>query len=462
MKAAVAYLEPYMEKNASGGKGTIVLATVKGDVHDIGKNLVDIILSNNGYTVHNLGIKQPINAIIDATRQHGADAIGLSGLLVKSTLVMREDLEELNRRGLEATPVILGGAALTRSYVEVDLRKVYNGRVFYGRDAFEGLRTMDSLMGEKRGGLAVEAGPKERRVRATGPTGVAAEQAPVVERSDVATNVPVPEPPFWGSRVVKGVPVGDIAEYLNRIALFRGRWDLKRAKGQSEEDYRALLEREAEPALRDLLARAKSEQFLQPAVVYGYFPAQSEGNDLIVYSPEDRAREVVRFTFPRQQRDRHLCIADFFRTVSSGEMDVVALHLVTMGRQVAEAARALFEADRYRDYFSLHGFGVEMAEALAEYWHKRIREELGIAGADAATKKELFGQGYQGSRYSFGYPACPDLEDQRHIVTLLEPERIGVSLTEEFQLDPEQSTSAIIVHHPEARYFSVGRPTQSA
>ncbi len=455
MKAAVATLEPHMEKASGGGKGTIVLATVKGDVHDIGKNLVDIILSNNGYTVHNLGIKQPITAIIEAAENHRADAIGLSGLLVKSTLVMREDLEELNRRGLDHYPVILGGAALTRAYVEVDLRKVYQGRVFYGRDAFEGLRTMDSLMSERAGDAAVEAPPKERRVpaRPAAERDAAAAVEPV--RSDVATDAPVPEPPFWGSRIVKGIPVAEIAEYLNRVALFRGRWQFKPTKDVSDEEYRSMLEREAEPALRDLIARATSEQILQPAAVYGYFRAQSDGDDLVVY--RDDGTEWVRFTFPRQPRGRRLCIADFFRSVSSGEQDVVAFHLVTMGKRVAEVARELFEADRYKEYFFLHGFGVEMAEALAEYWHKRIRAELGIADQDAATMKELFNQGYRGSRYSFGYPACPDLEDQQQIFELLEPARIGVELTEEFQLDPEQSTSAIIVHHPEARYFSAGR-----
>ncbi|HEX9775925.1 MAG TPA: methionine synthase [Actinomycetota bacterium] len=452
MKAAVAHLEPKMEKAAGGGKGTIVLATVKGDVHDIGKNLVDIILSNNGYTVHNLGIKQPITTIVEAAEQHAADAIGMSGLLVKSTLVMRENLEELNRRGLDRFPVILGGAALTRSYVEVDLRKVYNGRVFYGRDAFEGLRTMDALGAERAGGPALEAAVKEKRVaKAARPA------APATSgRSDVATDAPVPRPPFIGSRVVKGVPVADVAAYLNRVALFRGQWGLKRGKEQSPEDYERFLAETAEPVLRELLARATAEQILVPAVVYGYFPARSDGDDLIVYR-EDAETEWVRFTFPRQPRERRLCLADFFRPVG-GEPDVVAFHVVTMGRHVSEAARELFEADRYQDYLYMHGFGVEMAEALAELWHKRIREELGIAGSDATDLKELFDQGYRGSRYSFGYPACPNLEDQEKLFTLLGPERIGVRLTEEFQLDPEQSTSAIVVHHPEARYFSVGRP----
>ena len=455
MKAAVAHLEPHMEKVEGGGKGKVVLATVKGDVHDIGKNLVDIILTNNGYTVFNLGIKQPIGSIIEAAEREKVDAIGLSGLLVKSTVVMREDLEELNRRELSHWPVILGGAALTRSYVEGDLRTIYNGKVFYGRDAFEGLHTMDALMTEKRGGVAVEAKPKEKRVRKTTPQIDVSEQP---ARSKVATDVPIPTAPFYGSRIVKALEIPKIAEYLNKVTLYRGQWEFKRKKGQSKEEYERFLKDEADPILRDLLATAISDQILQPAVVYGYFHAQSQGDDLIVYR-EDAKTEWVRFTFPRQPRDRRLCISDFFRSVDSGEMDVIAFHLVTMGRRVSERARDLFAENRYRDYFYLHGFGVEMAEALAELWHQRIREELGIAGDDATTPEQLFDQGYRGSRYSFGYPACPNLEDQKQLFELLQPERIGVELTEEFQLDPEQSTSAIIVHHPEAKYFSVGRPS---
>ena len=453
MKAAVAHLEPHMEKVEDGGKGKVVLATVKGDVHDIGKNLVDIILTNNGYTVFNLGIKQPITSIIEAAEREKVDAIGLSGLLVKSTVVMREDLEELNRRDLSHWPVILGGAALTRSYVEGDLRTIYNGKVFYGRDAFEGLHTMDALMTEKRGGATVEAAPKEKRVRKATPAIQVSEQP---TRSDVATDVPIPTPPFYGSRVVKAIEVPKVAEYLNKVALYRGQWEFKRKKEQSKEEYEAWLNEHAEPIFRELLSTSIAEKILQPAAVYGYFHAQSQGDDLIVYR-EDAKTEWVRFTFPRQPRDRHLNIADFFRSVDSGEMDVGAFHLVTMGRRVSERARELFAQNKYQEYFYLHGFGVEMAEALAELWHQRIREELGIAGDDAGDPKGLFDQGYRGSRYSFGYPACPNLEDQKQLFELLEPGRIGVELSEEFQLDPEQSTSAIIVHHPEAKYFSVGR-----
>jgi 5-methyltetrahydrofolate--homocysteine methyltransferase len=453
MKAAVSYLEPRMERTGDGSKGTIVLATVKGDVHDIGKNLVDIILTNNGYRVVNLGIKQPISAIIEAAERERADAIGLSGLLVKSTVVMREDLEELNRRGLHHYPVLLGGAALTRSYVEDDLRRIYRGAVFYGRDAFEGLRTMDLIMAAKRGEATLEAPPRPRRA----PRARAAEGAAGRVRSDVAIDVPVPTPPFWGSRVVKGIPVHEVARYLNKVALYRGRWEFRPKRGQRREDYDAFVEREVEPIFRAVLERAVAERLLVPAVVYGYFPAQSEGDDLVVYDPEAPGRERVRFTFPRQPRGRRLCIADFFRPVASGEMDVVAFHVVTVGPRVGERARELFEAGEYREYLYLHGLGVEMAEALAELWHRRIREELGIAGDDAPTVEGLFDGRYRGARYSFGYPACPNLEDQKQIFELLRPERIGVTLSEEFQLVPEQSTSAIIVHHPEATYFSVGR-----
>jgi len=455
MKAAVSYLEPHMERSGDGSKGHIVLATVKGDVHDIGKNLVDIILTNNGYTVHNLGIKQPISAIIEAAERERVDAIGLSGLLVKSTVVMREDLEELNRRDLHAYPVLLGGAALTRSYVEKDLREIYRGRVFYGRDAFEGLHTMDALMAEKRGEAVVEAPAKERRVRERPAIEVAQPEGPV--RSDVAVDVPVPHAPFYGSRVVKGLNVVEIARYLNKTTLFRGQWQFRPKRGQPRDEYDAFIEREVEPVFRSTLETAIAEGLLTPAVVYGYFPAQSEGDDLIVYDADASKREWVRFTFPRQPRGRRLCISDFFRPVSSGDMDVVGFHVVTMGPRVSERAQELFQSDRYREYLYLHGLGVEMAEALAEYWHKRVREELGIAGEDSTTMEGLFDQGYRGSRYSFGYPACPNLEDQKQIFDLLEPERIGVSLSEEFQLVPEQSTSAIIVHHPEAKYFSVGR-----
>jgi 5-methyltetrahydrofolate--homocysteine methyltransferase len=454
MKAAVAVLEPFMEKADQGGKGRVVLATVKGDVHDIGKNLVDIILTNNGYTVHNIGIKQPIATIIDKAEEVGADAIGMSGLLVKSTVVMRDNLEELNARGLDAYPVLLGGAALNRTYVEGDLRQLYKGRVFYCRDAFAGLRVMDQLREEREQGIQAAKEPvRAPRVAPVKPRGPAPAGPDVSElaRSDVAVDVPVPTPPFLGeARVVKGIPVRDLVPYLNESALFRGQWQLRPVGGK--EGWRHTLETEARPRLRALLDEAVATQILRPAVVYGYFPCNSDGNDLVVWDAEGRER--VRFSFPRQRRDRRLCIADFFRPVSSGEPDVIGMHVVTMGLAASEATARLFADNRYREYLELHGVTVEMAEALAEYWHKRVREELGIAGEDAAAMEDLFDQGYRGSRYSFGYPACPDLEEQTKLFELLGPERIGVELSEEFQLHPEQSTSAIIVHHPEAKYFN--------
>ncbi|HYN18670.1 MAG TPA: vitamin B12 dependent-methionine synthase activation domain-containing protein, partial [Actinomycetes bacterium] len=454
MKAAVAVLEPHMDKADQGGKGRVVLATVKGDVHDIGKNLVDIILTNNGYTVHNIGIKQPITTIIEKAEEVGADAIGMSGLLVKSTIVMRDNLEELNARGLASYPVLLGGAALNRTYVEGDLRQIYKGRVFYCRDAFAGLRVMDQLREEREQGVEPEKEPvRAPRVAPVKPRGPAPAPPEVSElaRSDVAVDVPVPSAPFLGeARVVKGIPVRDLVPYLNESALFRGQWQLRPVGGK--EGWRHTLETEARPRLRALLDEAIAGQILRPAVVYGYFPCNGDGNDLVVWDGDGRER--VRFSFPRQRRDRRLCIADFFRPISSGEPDVIGMHVVTMGLAASEATAKLFADNRYREYLELHGVTVEMAEALAELWHQRIRQELGIAGDDAGGMEDLFDQGYRGSRYSFGYPACPDLEEQTKLFELLQPERIGVELSEEFQLHPEQSTSAIIVHHPEAKYFN--------
>ncbi len=452
MKAAVSHLEPHMERVEGAGKGRIVLATVRGDVHDIGKNLVDIILSNNGYTVHNLGIKQPIATIIEKALEVEADAIGLSGLLVKSTVVMREDLEELNARGLARFPVLLGGAALNRRYVEHDLRAVYEGDVYYCQDAFEGLDTLGRVVAGERPAPARTAAPTA--ARAAPEAGEGAEKAP---RSAVARDVPVPAPPFWGSRVVRGVPLRDVFLYVNEVALFRAQWGYR--KGDDEAAYEALLAEEARPVFRGWQERAVAEGLLAPQVVYGYFKCRADGNDLLVWPEvegegEAPAGEPVRFRFPRQPSGRRLCIADFFRDGERGEFDTVAFTLVTVGPRATELAQELFEADAYRDYLHFHGFAVESAEALAEFWHRRVREELGIAGRDATEIRGLFQQEYQGSRYSFGYPACPDLEQQTGIVKLLRPERIGVELGETFQWRPEQSTSAIVAHHPEARYFS--------
>ncbi|MGW5355822.1 methionine synthase [Streptomyces sp. NPDC004031] len=459
MKTAVAYLEPHMEKSEDGGgKGTIVLATVRGDVHDIGKNLVDIILSNNGYNVVNLGIKQPVSAILDAAQEHRADVIGMSGLLVKSTVVMKENLEELNQRGLAADyPVILGGAALTRAYVEQDLHEVYLGEVRYARDAFEGLRLMDALIGVKRGvpGAALPE-LKQRRVpirpqsEQDGPD-PAEDEARGPVRSDVAVDNPVPEPPFWGSRVVKGIPLADYASWLDEGALFKGQWGLKQSRA-SGPSYEELVESEGRPRLRGLLTRLQSEGLLEAAVVYGYYPCVAKGDDLIVLHEDGSER--TRFTFPRQRRGRRLCLADFFRPEESGETDVVGFQVVTMGNRISEAANELFAADSYRDYLELHGLSVQLAEALAEYWHARVRSELGFAGEDPGEMTEMFALKYRGARFSLGYGACPDLEDRAKIAALLEPERIGVKLSEEFQLHPEQSTDAIVIHHPEAKYFN--------
>ncbi|WP_458077529.1 methionine synthase [Streptomyces sp. EMB26] len=455
MKTAVAHLEPHMEKTDDDGKGTIVLATVRGDVHDIGKNLVDIILSNNGYTVVNLGIKQPVSAILEAAEEHRADVIGMSGLLVKSTVIMKENLEELNQRALAADyPVILGGAALTRAYVEQDLHEIYDGEVRYARDAFEGLRLMDAMIGIKRGVPGAQLpGLKQRRVRAAT---VEIEERPETGhvRSEVATDVPVPAPPFWGTRVVKGIQLKEYASWLDEGALFKGQWGLKQARTGDGPTYEELLETEGRPRLRGLLDRLQTENLLEAAVVHGYFPCVSKDDDLILL--DEAGNERTRFTFPRQRRGRRLCLADFFRPEESGETDVVGLQVVTVGSRIGEETARLFEAGAYRDYLELHGLSVQLAEALAEYWHARVRTELGIAADDPRSLDGMLRTEYQGCRYSLGYPACPDLADRAKIAHLLRPQRIGVHLSEEFQLHPEQSTDALVVHHPEANYFNAG------
>ena len=469
MKSAVRFLEPFMEKKGGAtAKGTMVLATVKGDVHDIGKNLVDIILTNNGYKVLNLGIKQPIESILQAYDEHGADAIGMSGLLVKSTLIMKENLELMNERGIKV-PVVLGGAALTRRYVEEDLKSLYKGQLFYARDAFAGLHTMDGLTGGngkehaegsadvlnaevvedvedligEEAKLGIRKPARPRGARATGDT-------THTLRSPVSSDVPIPAPPFYGSRVVDDIKLDDVFAFINETALFKGQWQFKQGRIPLDE-YQTVLRNTVRPIYEELKERSKREKLLEPKLVYGYFRCQSEGNDLIVYD-EDKE---VRFTFPRQPAGKHLCLADYFASRESGKMDTVAFHLVTVGRRASDYSQELFKADKYTNYLLFHGLSVESAEALAELWHKRIREELGIAGADSPELTRLFRQEYQGSRYSFGYPACPDLEDQAKLFTLLDPSRIDVELSEEFQLEPEQSTSAIIVHHPEAKYFSI-------
>jgi 5-methyltetrahydrofolate--homocysteine methyltransferase len=468
MKMAVAYLEPHMDRVEGMSRAKIVLATVKGDVHDIGKNLVDIILSNNGYRVINLGIKQTLENILSACEEHDADAVGMSGLLVKSVGVMEENLRELNSRGVKV-PVLLGGAALTRHYAESHLRSVYQGPLYYGKDAFEGLRIcehlaenrLDEIDTEVEGRLMKRAETEEKvacmRARESDreTASVVAEKAAATrERSSVALDVPIPLPPFWGERIVDEVDPDEIYPFVNKVALFRGQWGFKRG-ARSAEEYEREIEEIAEPIFARLRKQCQNEKILRPQVVYGYYPCNSQGNDLIIYDPDDHSREIERFTFPRQSRRDRLCISDFFRPVHSGERDVVAFHCVTMGVEASHRARMLFERNEYTEYLYLHGMGVECAEALAELWHKRIRMELGIAGEDSPKIRELFTQHYRGSRYSFGYPACPDMSDQEKLFRLLRPERIGCTLTENWQIDPEQSTSAIIVHHPQAKYFNV-------
>ncbi|MEC3956095.1 methionine synthase [Nocardia sp. CDC153] len=481
MKTAVAHLEPHMEATEDSGKGRIVLATVKGDVHDIGKNLVDIILSNNGYEVVNLGIKQPISAILDAAVDKKADVIGMSGLLVKSTVVMKENLEEMNSRGVAAQfPVLLGGAALTRGYVENDLTEVYEGDVHYARDAFEGLHLMDEIMNRKRGGGLDPNSPEaiaeaeklaERKARHERSKRIAEERkakevpVEVPERSDVATGLPVPTPPFWGTRIIKGLAVNEYSGLLDERALFLGQWGLRGQRGGDGPSYEELVETEGRPRLRYWLDRLIAEGVLQhAAVVYGYFPAVSEGDDVIVLTePKPDAPERFRFTFPRQQRDRFLCIADFIRSrkdaIETGQVDVMPFQLVTMGQPIADFANVLFAENNYRDYLEVHGIGVQLTEALAEFWHRRIREELtleghSVADEDPADVLDYFKLGYRGARYSFGYGACPNLEDRAKLVELLDAGRIGVILSEELQLHPEQSTDAFVLLHPEAKYFN--------
>ena len=453
MKTAVAHLEPHMEKvGDSSSKGKLVLATVKGDVHDIGKNLVDIICTNNGYEVHNLGIKIPISEMIHKVKEVGADALGMSGLLVKSTLIMRENLMEMNDLGLADVPVLLGGAALTRTYVEKDLREVYHGRVFYGRDAFEGLATLDKLMEMKRSGTDdPDFGrvPSGRVLPAR--SGGAKEAVEVPARSpEVATDNTVFEPPFLGTRIVKGIPLDDIVQYVNETALFRNQWQFRPEGDETDEDFKTRLR----ARLRVELAEAKASGFLVPQVVYGYFCVNSDGDDLVVWSDASRTAEIERFHYPRQSESPFMCIADFFRAVDQGP-DYAAFHIVTMGNAVSEEAARLFAANEYQKYMIVHGLGVEMAEALAELWHKRIREEWGFVAEDGPSIGGLFRQQYRGGRYSWGYPACPDLEDNATVARLLEAGRLGIQVSEEtgWQYQPEQTTSAIICHHPQAKYF---------
>ncbi len=464
MKAAVNYLEPFMERVEGQQKGTVVLATVRGDVHDIGKNLVDIILTNNGYKVVNLGIKQPIASILQAAVEHKADIVGMSGLLVKSTVVMRENLEEMTRQGL-SVPVMLGGAALTRRYVEEDCVKSYGcGRVAYARDAFDGLDLMDKAVNNRFDDHLVTLRAKSagRAVNETRKLGRAADARPLrpidveeirLRRAELTAKVPVPEPPFWGPRTIARVPAKALVPFLNERMLYQFQWGYRK-DGRSLAEFKSWAHKELRPILQRMLDVAVQQDILVPQAAYGFWKCAAEGNDVILYDT-DGTTVLTRFTFPRQNKEGGLCIADFFRDVSDGERDVIGLQVVTMGQRSSEVAREWFAENRYQDYLYLHGLSVEMAEAMAEYLHKRIRGELGFAAEEARDLDAMLNQGYRGSRYSFGYPACPNLGDQKQLLALLRADEVGITLSEEDQLDPEQSTSAIVVSHPQAKYFSV-------
>ena len=477
MKSAVALLEPHMEKSSEAGKGTIVLATVRGDVHDIGKNLVDIILTNNGYKVINIGIKQPMNDIIAAAEEHNADVIGMSGLLVKSTLVMKENLEELVARGQDKRwPIILGGAALTRTFVEDDLASQFPGVVRYAKDAFEGLDLMEPLVAIARGADPESVGlpALKKRIHAKSQLTLT-EPEDLPTRSDVASDNEVPTPPFWGTRIVKGLKLADYAEFLDERATFMGQWGLKPSRAEDGANYQELVDTEGRPRLRYWLDRILAEGMFDAKVVYGYFPVYSEGEDVVVLNHGDDpsgllgakgllapdgasgaiGTERLRFTFPRQRRDRHLNLSDFVKPKESGLIDVLPIQLVTVGAEVDKHTAKLFEANAYREYMELHGLAMQLTEALAEFWHARIRAELGFAEEDPKEIEGFFDLKYRGARFSLGYPACPDMEDRRKIMQLLQPERVGIELSDELMLNPEQSTDAFVFHHPEAKYFSV-------
>ncbi|MFA5012820.1 MAG: vitamin B12 dependent-methionine synthase activation domain-containing protein [Ignavibacteria bacterium] len=470
MKACVRFLEPYIEKiEGETTKGIMVLATVKGDVHDIGKNLVDIILTNNGFKVINLGIKCSLESMLESYAAEKADAIGMSGLLVKSTAIMKENLEIMNDRNIEF-PVILGGAALNKRFVEGELRSMFKGDVYYANDAFDGLKFMNLIMEHKKKGirpnLKIYIDP--RKDESTNSDKV----KPIILTKTIKDSSVIPTPPFWGSKIVKDIPIEKAFEYINEVALFRGSWNVYKDRSKSDEEYDKLINSEIRPKLNELKVKAKREKLLTPTVIYGYYPCKSEGNDLIIYKPKDlnsvklynqwdqqiensNLQEWVRFSFPRQSKGKFLCISDFFTNINSNKFDVVPFFIVTVGQRATEYAQELYANNQYQEYLYFHGLSVETAEGLAEYWHKIIRKELGIDKKDSDDVNKLFQQGYQGSRYSFGYPACPNLEDNKLLFELLKPERIGITLTEEWQMVPEQSTNAIVTHHPEARYFFI-------
>ncbi len=487
MKAAVAYLEPFMEKADSdgSGKGTFIIATVKGDVHDIGKNLVDIILSNNGYKVVNLGIKQPVEAIIQAYREHNADCIAMSGLLVKSTAFMKDNLETFNQEGI-TVPVILGGAALTPKFVHDDCQNTYKGKVVYGKDAFSDLHFMDKLMPAKAEGKwdnlkgfldeesessdAVQSS-KFKVQSSEADSDLPTPDSPLPTPQDttrseaVDSSIPRPTPPFWGTKVLTpaNISLEEVFGYLDLQALFVGQWQFRKPQEQSREEYDAFLQETVHPILADWKQRILAENLLHPQIVYGYFPCLAEGNSLHIYDPavvgktQDIPEPVATFTFPRQKSLRRLCIADFFlpkEMAKPGEFDVFPMQAVTVGEIATEYAQKLFQADQYTDYLYYYGLSVQVAEALAEWSHARIRRELGFGELEPETLREILQQRYQGSRYSFGYPACPNMADQPVQLDLLQTDRIGMTIDESEQLYPEQSTTAIIAYHPVAKYFS--------
>lgn len=460
MKAAVMFLQQFMEKSEGDEKGTIVLATVRGDVHDIGKNLVDIILSNNGYKVHNLGIKQPLENILSAIKEHKPDAVGLSGLLVKSTVVMKENLEELAKMSF-SIPVICGGAALNRAYVESDLRTAYTtGPVYYGQDAFMGLRIMEELTGQTTDKSVTATYDKilERRGKTRAEKEESsAELSKEYVKSKIEAAKSIPTPPFWGSKILtkSDLDLRRIFNFVNKKALYANQWQYRRPKDSSTVEHKKFLDEVVDKKLEKWKERIIEQDWLHPTAIYGYYPCNGDKNDLVVFDPIDHDKEIVRFNLPRQPRDKRRCISDYFLPIESGRRDMLAVHLVTAGAIATKVSQQLFSANLYDDYLHFHGLSVETAEALAEWMHQFIRLECGFAEDDADSVEQLFRASYRGSRYSFGYPACPNVEDQVKLFKLIDAASIGVSLSEEFQLEPEQSTSAIIVHHQEATYFSI-------
>jgi len=495
MKAAVAHLEPHMEKDEAGdnAKGTFVIATVKGDVHDIGKNLVDIILSNNGYRVINIGIKQPVDNIIAAYEEHHADCIAMSGLLVKSTAFMKDNLETFNEKGI-TVPVILGGAALTPKFVYGDCQEAYNGKVVYGKDAFSDLNFMDKLMPAKEAGQwddlqgflgefaegeeegkGIKAKAKAEKAESNGKADAEQngksdkpEEPKVVDttRSEaVDVNIERPTPPFWGYKRLNPdeIPFDEMLWYLDKQALFAGQWQFRKKKSQSREEYDQFLQETVEPILEEWKQRSKDENLLHPHLIYGYFPCYSEGNTVYLFDPKlmeekgtipEGSEPVAAFEFPRQRSGQRMCIADFYAPKESGIIDVFPMQAVTVGEIATEYAKELFAADKYTEYLYFHGFGVQAAEALAEWGHTRIRQELGFGDEDPDNIRDILAQRYRGSRYSFGYPACPNIEDQYTLLDLLETKQINLYMDESEQIYPEQSTTAIVSYHPIARYFS--------